>query len=136
MERRGYGVSVEDLRRESEPLWIQQPVGMSQASGTTQIHIEEILYRFDLVHRVATLEEDMREIKKMLQQLLVSEYPSEDIIELRDVSYDQAMKEIAQYFHDNDGMEIGYEKLVEELKIDPKLVVRACNELVKEGKIG
>ena len=45
-------------------------------------------------------------------------------------------EEIAQYFLKNDGKEIGYEALIEELKIDPRMVVQACNELLEEGKIG
>jgi hypothetical protein len=45
-------------------------------------------------------------------------------------------EEIAQYFLKNDGKEIGYEELIEKLKIDPKMVVQACNELLEEGKIG
>jgi hypothetical protein len=51
---------------------------------------------------------------------------SDEIIELKEISYDGAKEEIAEYFRKNDGIEIGYEELIEELKIDPELVVRAC----------
>lgn len=57
-------------------------------------------------------------------------------LELRDIPYSQVKEEIAGYFSKNDGKEIGYEELIEKLKIDPGLVVQACNELVDEGKIG
>jgi len=55
---------------------------------------------------------------------------------LRDIPYPQVKEKIAGYFLRNDGKEIGYEELIEQLKIDPVLVVQACNELVAEGKIG
>jgi len=48
----------------------------------------------------------------------------------------QAKDEIARYFLENDGREIGYEELIERLGIDPLTVVQACDELEKEGKIG
>jgi hypothetical protein len=53
-----------------------------------------------------------------------------------DIPYPQAMEEVAGYFLKNDGKEIGYEELIEELRIDPALVVQAYNELEAEGKIG
>ncbi len=47
-----------------------------------------------------------------------------------------AKTQIAKYFCDNDGKNIDYEELVEELHIDPEVVFHTCNELVKEDKIG
>ncbi len=81
-----------------------------------------------LKQRVARLEQRVAELE--------SEKPPAVHIELRDISYPQVKEEIAQYFLKNDGKEIGYEELIEELKIDPKMIVQACNELLEEGKIG
>lgn len=61
---------------------------------------------------------------------------SDEIIELKEISYDGAKEEIAEYFRKNDGNEIGYEELIEKLRIDPKLVVQVCAELLAEGNIG
>lgn len=81
-----------------------------------------------LKQKVARLEQRVAELE--------SEKPPAVYIELRDISYPQVKEEIAQYFLKNDGKEIGYEELIEELKIDPKMIVQACNELLEEGKIG
>ena len=88
--------------------------------------------------KVASLEKEIKEIKEMLQQSSSSfaDDFSDEIIELKEISYDEAKEEIAEYFRKNDENEIGYEELIEELRIDPKLVVRACAELLAEGKIG
>ena len=91
-----------------------------------------------LEQKVASLEKEINGIKEMLQQSLssfIDEF-SNEIVELKDISYDQAKEEIAEYFYINDGNEIGYEELIEKLRIDPQLVVRACTELLSEGKIG
>lgn len=81
-----------------------------------------------LKQRVARLEERIAELE--------SEKSQATYIDLRDISFPQVKEEIAQYFLKNNGKEIGYEDLIEELKIDPKMVVQACNELLEEGKIG
>ncbi len=83
----------------------------------------------ELEDKVKTLENKFQNISKLLED-------TDEIIELRNVSYDQAREEIARYFREHDGEEIGYEELVEELRIDPGMVVRVCDELMKEGKIG
>jgi hypothetical protein len=86
--------------------------------------------------------EDLEQLKQKVARLeqriveLESEKSPATYIELRDISYPKVKEEIAQYFLKNDGKEIGYEELIEELKIDPKMIVQACNELLEEGKIG
>ncbi len=60
----------------------------------------------------------------------------EDVIQIRKLSFSKAKDEIARYFRENDGKEIGYDELIEALRIDPNDVIRACAELEKEGKIG
>ncbi len=80
-----------------------------------------------LKQKVARVEERIAELE--------SEKSPVTYVDLRDISFPQVKEEIAQYFLRNDGKEIGYEDLIEELKLDPKMVVQACNELLEEGKI-
>lgn len=137
---RGFNViSIEQRRRQLGNE--QVPHGLSvelQPSATTQAHMEEHPYSRLLEQKVASLEKEINGIKEMLQQSLPSfkDEFSNEIVELKDISYDQAKEEIAEYFYINDGNEIGYEELIEKLRIDPQLVVRACAELLSEGKIG
>ncbi|MDO9529872.1 MAG: hypothetical protein Q7J27_12060 [Syntrophales bacterium] len=87
--------------------------------------------------RVDELKKEIKELKEMFVQLNEKIGLTEvEEIEIRDISLKQAKEEIALYFRDNDGKEIGYEDIVETLGIDPHVVVHACNELVKEKKIG
>lgn len=69
---------------------------------------------------------------------LEHQYPEDtaDIVELRDISLEEAKEEIARYFRAHDGIEIGYDELIDELRLELPLVVEACHELEKEGKIG
>jgi len=55
---------------------------------------------------------------------------------LRELPLDKAKEEIAYYFLENDGRDIGYDELIEKLWIDPRIVLQACAELEEEGKIG
>jgi hypothetical protein len=59
-----------------------------------------------------------------------------EYITVRNISLEQAKKEIAQYFLDNDGKDIGYDELIETLAIEPHIVIKACQALAVEGKIG
>lgn len=132
-------ISLEDRRRQPENVLVAQGLSRAfQPSGTTQSHVEEHYHRRLLEQKVASLEREIKEIKEMVQQSSssFSDGFSDEIIELKEISYDGAKEEIAEYFRKNDGIEIGYEELIEELKIDPELVVRACAELLAKGKIG
>jgi len=55
---------------------------------------------------------------------------------VRSLPLKKAKEEIACYFRENDGREIGYDELIEKLRIEPSIVVEACAELEAEGKIG
>jgi DNA mismatch repair ATPase MutS len=132
-------ISLEDRRRQIENVLVAQGLSRAfQPSGATQSHVDEHYHNRLLEQKVASLEREIKEIKEMLQQSSSSfaDDFSDEIIELKEISYDEAKEEIAEYFRKNDENEIGYEELIEELRIDPKLVVRACAELLAEGKIG
>lgn len=86
--------------------------------------------------KIAQLEKEIRELREMLTSVIQSNKSEAPIIDLRDISVDQAKEEIARYFRENDGREIDIDELIEGLAIDPHTVVRACNILKAEGKIG
>jgi len=103
----------------------------STKMATTTIYEDFHSKRIDA--RLLKIENELREIKEMLQINIKNE---KGVPELRGINLDQAKDEIALYFRENDGKEIGYEEIIEGLQIEPSIVVRACNELVDEGKIG
>jgi hypothetical protein len=86
--------------------------------------------------RIAQLEKEIRELREMITSMIQSKESDTPIIDLRDISVDQAKDEIARYFRENDGREIDIDELIEGLAIDPHTVVKACNILEMEGKIG
>ena len=81
---------------------------------------------------IKEIEKELKEVKQLLHNFL----DTEDFIELRNINFGEAKEEIARYFREHDGEDIGYEELIENLRFDPKYVVQACNELAEEGKIG
>jgi len=101
--------------------------------------IEKILllrYDSQIEKRFDTLENRIGELKEMLEEIYQLNLFGGNVSELRDIPYHQAKNEVAEYFLKNDGREIGYEELIENLHLDPASVVKICNELSAEGKIG
>jgi hypothetical protein len=86
--------------------------------------------------RIANLKKEIKELKEMLASFIQSNESEVPVIILRDIPVDQAKDEIARYFRENDGKDIDIDELIEGLAIDPHTVVRACNILEAEGKIG
>jgi len=93
----------------------------------------------DLQNQISTLEKELRSMRSLLETVLkrmeLLEEP-EKVIKLREVPYGEAKKEIAKYFLDHDGEEIGYEELQDALRLDIKTIVAVCDEFVREGRIG
>ena len=88
-------------------------------------------------HRLESLQKEVKALQKKIKSIeksVASEH--QKTIEFRACSFEEAKEEIAKYFLKNDGKEIGYEDLIENLRLDPEIVFDACNQLVKEGKIG
>ena len=81
----------------------------------------------------------LKEIKEQLQ-VIASEIKElkplkEEFVIFRDISRDDAKKEITKYFtlHKDDA--VGYSDLVRDLHLDLRLVVELCSELESEGRI-
>lgn len=59
-----------------------------------------------------------------------------EIIEIRDIPFEQAKKEIAEYCASLKGEEVVYpSEIMDILKLDLKQTVKAVDELIEEGKL-
>ena len=92
-----------------------------------------------LSDRISSIENEIRELKYCLNEIvrkMEEVQGAEEAITLREVPYEKAKEEIALYFREHDGQEIGYDDLMDALHLDLKTIWLACRELEKEGKIG
>jgi len=87
--------------------------------------------------------QQLRDLKRQYEQLIkrlndlekrLGEPQQVVEVELRDVSYSQAKKEIKKYFKDGKTHDVG--EIADELRLDIRLVVEVCNDLIKAGVIG
>lgn len=60
---------------------------------------------------------------------------TKDIEALEDINLKDAKIKIKAYFEDHHGEVVEYSDLIDELRISLPLIVEACGELEKEGKI-
>lgn len=87
---------------------------------------ETNLFLSEIIHRIDIITKEIKELKSI----------NEEVIVVRELSRDEAKKEIKKLFEDNDGKSLDYGDIMRELKLDLKLVVELCSELAKEGEIG
>ena len=119
-------ISLDDRRHQTGPYDLQPKMSHNpQGPGISLINPDPPPW-VDLYQKVARLEKEVKEIKDFISGEVTPERSPVNYLELRDIPYPQIKEEIAGYFLKNDGKEIGYEELIEELRIDPKLVVQAC----------
>ncbi len=93
----------------------------------------------EILSEIHDLKKQVKDLQSELEKALIHLQPrmeGEDMITLKDVSLADAKKEIALYFREHDGKDIGYDELISKLRIEPVVVVQACAELEEEGKIG
>ncbi len=95
----------------------------------------EVVYDAGVYDRLSRIEENIKEVKAMLQEIYHMENPDQEILELRDISRRQAKEEIASYFADHHGNKFDEADLQEALKISIWMIVDICEELEKEGRI-
>ncbi|MBP8981088.1 MAG: hypothetical protein KBG09_07595 [Syntrophobacterales bacterium] len=82
------------------------------------------------------IKKELREIREMIAKLSNAiGYDDNDIIELRDITHDQAKKEIADYFSAHHGENINSFQISVDLRIDEDVVDEICEELLEEGRI-
>jgi hypothetical protein len=111
--------------------WTQSMVNSITSATTSPVFI----YDAGTSDRISRIEEDLREVKAMLQEIYNMGNKHHEVLELRDISRHQAKKEIASYFEDHHGETFNEADLQEALKISIWMVIDICEELEKEGKI-
>jgi hypothetical protein len=101
---------------------------------------ETNLFLSEIIHRIDIITKEIKELKSINEEVIreIKELKSinEEVIVVRELSRDEAKKEIKKLFEDNDGKSLDYGDIMRELKLDLKLVVELCSELAKEGEIG
>jgi len=80
------------------------------------------------------LRKDVGEIKEVIGRLVAISGVSE-VIELRDISYEDAKAQIKQYFEAHHGEEIDAADLEEALGIDIVMAIQICQDLEQEGRV-
>jgi len=78
------------------------------------------------------LREKIRIIEERVA-VIEAEIAQERVVILRELSREEAEKEILELFHD--GQTLYYSDIAEKLRLDLKLVVEICNELQSRGEI-
>jgi hypothetical protein len=78
------------------------------------------------------LRESIRRIEERLNKIEAS-IPTQKLVVLREISLDEAKKEIAQLFAE--GKILYYSDIAEKLRLDLETVVEICNELHSKGEI-
>jgi len=79
------------------------------------------------------LQEELKQTKQRLLEL-ESRISEEEVIVIRDITREEAKKEIRQLFLT--GRTLCYSDIAEELKLDLKLVVDICREFQENKEIG
>jgi len=80
-----------------------------------------------------SLQEELKQAKQRLLEL-ESRISGEEVIVIRDITKEEAKKEIRQLFLT--GRTLYYSDIAEELKLDLKLVVDICREFQENKEIG
>ena len=80
---------------------------------------------------VESLKQEIAEMKGMFEGLGTAE----PVFELRQVSHEDAKREIKQYFQAHHGKSIDAADLQEALGIDIQMVIQICQDLEREGQI-
>ena len=94
-----------------------------------------IWYDANIDRRLKALESEIAEVKKMARQILNLMEDEAEVMEAREISFENAKEEIARYFIEHDGQRIDCGDLMEELNIAPGLIMRVCDKLEEEKKI-
>jgi hypothetical protein len=100
---------------------------MSYPSSITleQENVQLKVENFSLRSKIKAIEEKIANIETAI--------PKEEIVVLRDITRDQAMKEIKELFLS--GRTLYYSDIAQELGLSLRLVVDICNELKTNGVI-
>ncbi|MBW1925402.1 MAG: hypothetical protein JRF59_09095 [Deltaproteobacteria bacterium] len=106
-----------------------------EASSTSPIAPPELVTVVADNRRLETMERKIEALNKKIQEFEEIVQDAVQVIELRDLSEDEAKREIEEYFKAHHGEVIDPARLQEELGIDIELACEICDELETEGKI-
>ena len=99
----------------------------------TSTWTNKLLIRDEAIGLLSEIKNQLYEIKKELQSLRTSR---EEVLIFREISKEDAKKEIKKYFSEHKSSEVSYSDLVRETNLDLRLIVNICSELEAEGLIG
>jgi hypothetical protein len=105
-----------------------QDVYIATGTGLGSHGVDSALVK-NLVSSVKRLEKKVDKLSKELEVIKGAE------IEIRNISYKNAKKEIALFFKKHHGDEIDAADIEEILGIEFEMAMQICDELEKEGKI-
>jgi hypothetical protein len=112
-----------------KPDWIDQ-----EESNIKQL-FRSIMNIQRLEVRISELEFKIAKLNAAMSATTI--YPqNEEVFALQEIDFEAAKKKIAEYFKQHDGKHIDYNTLYNELRIDLRMIIAACDELESEGKIG
>jgi oligoendopeptidase F len=114
--------AVEAFREAAEKSALRVVKDMTEAKNMVRSLRAQ---RTSLVNRIKSLEKRLTKIESSL--------PNEKVVLLREISKEEAKKEIRQLF--SEGKTLYYSDIAEHLGLDLQLVVEICNELQKSGEI-
>ena len=87
-------------------------------------------------HRISLIQKEINELRAMLEGIKSNiNVPIEAVIELRDISIEQAKMEIKGFFEKRHGETLDAGHVMDALNIDYDLIDKALKELANEGKI-
>ncbi|MCF8083008.1 MAG: hypothetical protein K9M96_07930 [Deltaproteobacteria bacterium] len=94
-----------------------------------------VWYDANMDRRLKVIESELAEVKEMANRILDLLEDDADVIEARDISFEDAEEEIARYFRDHHGENIDCGDLMEDLNIAPGIIMKVCEKLEEENKI-
>lgn len=104
---------------------------MWDASDSSTREVPEIFYD----HKIEKLEKRLKKMETRIEELSSIGYEEPGQIVLKDISYEQAKKEIIEYFSKHHGENIDAADIQEALNIDISLAIEILDGLENEGKI-
>jgi hypothetical protein len=114
---------AEQARRAGEKAASEAVAASKEASKNTNKALSDS--KAELLQYIKSLEERINKIEDTL--------PEEEIIILREISKDEAKREISKLF--SKGKTLYYSDIAKQLGLNLKLVVEVCNELQKDKEI-
>ena len=120
---------------EPEGTWGYDPnvqvvdVDVTEARDINDLVVENLLLRSWYGHIAG----ELAQLRERVHRLEATA-PEVKVVVLREISRDEAKKEIAELFASGEALD--FEQIVERLGIDLELVVEICNELMEAGEIG